>query len=111
MAFAYLISQLRERILIFLERWYREASIHYWNWVIEEFRQLDRTFALKINLRLLFQPLYGDYTLVGRILGPFFRFFRILFGLGIYLVFFSLALIFWFIWLGTIPYLLFQTLF
>ncbi len=111
MVFSFFISQLWYRLALFFERWYREASIHYWGWVIGEFRKLDRTFALKINFRLLLHPLYGDYTPTGRILGPIFRFLRILLGLGVYLVFLSLAFTLWLIWLGAIPYLIFQIFF
>ena len=60
--------------------------------------RLDRLFAVKINLRLLFHPLYRDYSIVGRILGPFFRFIRVGIGSLIYAVIGFVAVSLYILW-------------
>lgn len=49
------------------------------------FRDLDRDLALAINFKHITQPIYGDYSVTGRILGPIFRLGRIFFGGVVYL--------------------------
>jgi hypothetical protein len=50
------------------------------------FENLDQTFALRVTLRYFWKPLYGDYTIVGRILGFFFRSGRIMLAVVIYII-------------------------
>lgn len=60
----------------------------------------DQRFALAITLRHFFEPLYKDYSIIGRILGIVFRSVRVLIGGACYLI---LALAFaavYLIWLA-----------
>lgn len=52
-----------------------------------------------MTLKHLFEPLYKDYTIMGRILGPIFRLGRVLVGLVIYIVAGAIFLIFYLFWL------------
>jgi hypothetical protein len=45
---------------------------------------LDRTWALKITVRNLFEPLYQDRTILGFILGFIFRIIRAVIGTVVY---------------------------
>ena len=64
------------------------------------FEELDKGFALKINFRNLFKPLYQDRNIIGYTLGFLFRGTRILLALVVYFVIFSITILLYFIWLG-----------
>jgi hypothetical protein len=102
MLFSYLVSEVFRRPLVFLKRWYVDASKRFWARVIEESASIDRIFAIKIMFRTLTQPLYGDYTIIGRIIGPIFRLSRIVLALPVFAAYFSAALTIWIIWI-TLP--------
>jgi len=68
---------------------------------------LDRTFAVRITFRYLFQPLYKDYTVIGRFLGFIFRTSRILVGIVVYVFFIILFLVFYLAWLLVLPAIIF----
>lgn len=46
----------------------------------------DRSFAIAITVRHFFEPLYKDYSIVGRMLGVIFRSARIVIGGAVYLL-------------------------
>ncbi len=69
MVFVYLGERCLFRIADFLRHWYWESARVYFNFVLDQFHNLDRFLAFRITLRHLFEPLYGDYSLVGRLLG------------------------------------------
>jgi len=46
----------------------------------------DRSFAIAITIRHFFEPLYKDYSIIGRILGVVFRSVRIAIGGAVYLL-------------------------
>ncbi len=83
-AIVYLIHRVLYRIGDFFHHWYVDGSRNFAHAFISLLENLDRAFAVKINFRFLFQPLYKDYTVVGRILGPIFRSGRILIGVVVY---------------------------
>lgn len=60
----------------------------------------DRSLAIKVTLRYFFQPLYKDYTVIGRILGIIFRTGRILIGAVVYAMIVALFLLFYLVWLA-----------
>ncbi len=63
-------------------------------------RMLDRSVGLIGNLQNWTSPLYGDYSLIGVVVGPILRTLRIFFGLAFYMAIavFSLAVyLFWII--------------
>lgn len=82
----YLINRFFFRIYAFLQHWYINGTkwiFHYWLSILES---LDYSFAVKTNLRHFFEPMYKDYSIIGRILGIMFRSLRILIGGLIYLI-------------------------
>ncbi|KKT86168.1 MAG: hypothetical protein UX26_C0023G0007 [Parcubacteria group bacterium GW2011_GWC1_45_9] len=64
---------------------------------------LDKNFAVLINARLWLQPLYGDYSPVGRILGPILRSLRIFSGVAVYSLILLLAFFLWLGWILVLP--------
>lgn len=54
---------------------------------------VNNEFAFTLNLRLMFTPIYGDYSIVGRIIGFVFRMIEIVFGI----IFTSVIAVFMFV--------------
>src|SRR3989344_4716217 len=71
MSFAplYLLNRLFFRISDFFHHWYIDGSRAILHRCTSVFESLDQTFALRITLRYFWKPLYGDYSIVGRIFG------------------------------------------
>ena len=105
-AVIYLIQRFFYRIFDFFHHWYEDAVRVFNHWVINFYERLDQTFALRITLRYFFQPLYKDYTVMGRILGVIFRSGRILVSLIVYGFLGIFAVFFYLLWL-TLPFLVF----
>ncbi len=90
-ALVYLAERLAFRIAEFLRRWYILAFKEILHAVMRRLSSLDRKFALKITLLHFFTPLYGDESLIGRMLGVVFRSIRIALALALYI---SILLVF-----------------
>ena len=99
-ALGYLIHRFFYRIADFFRHWYMDGSRVIAHRFISTLEEIDQTFAVRITLRYFFQPLYKDYSVIGRILGVVFRTGRILIGGAIYLVITLLFLAFYLIWVA-----------
>jgi len=95
----YIFGRLLFRIRDFFHHWYVDATKYFFHGFISFLENLDRTLAFRMTLRHIFEPLYKDYTIMGRILGPIFRFGRVLIGLVVYAVVGAIFLIFYLAWL------------
>jgi hypothetical protein len=82
----YVLERFAFRIYYFLYHWYIRGFRKVANWTLNYLERLDYKFALKINLRNIFQPLYQDYSFIGRIMGFVLRSLRILIATIIYTV-------------------------
>jgi hypothetical protein len=98
-ALVYLINRAFYRLGDFFYHWYVDASRNFTRWFVSFLEKLDRTLAIRVTFRYLFQPLYKDYTIVGRFLGFIFRSLRILLGLAVYLFLALVFLLLFAIWL------------
>lgn len=83
-AIRYLVTRFFYRIWQFLVHWYGHGFLLFWDKMLSLFESIDQTIALKITLRYFFEPLYRDYTTVGRILGIIFRSGRVIVGVVAY---------------------------
>ena len=81
---AYLVGRFTYRFVDFFHHWYVDGSREIAHRFMVALARADRTLAIKITLRHLFEPLYGDYTGVGRVVGLIFRLARIVVGLAVY---------------------------
>lgn len=108
MLLRYLIFQIARRIAVFFRRWYIDFSRAYWARVIERATFFDKAFAIKIMWKTLLQPLWGDYTPIGRIMGFFFRTARILAAVPFFFLYFGAAFLVWAAWLMVPAYLMFR---
>ena len=79
-ALGYLLHRFFYRIFDFFRHWYVDGSRVIAHTFISTLERIDRSLAVKITLQHFFEPLYKDYSIIGRILGVFFRSIRILIG-------------------------------
>ncbi len=106
-ALGYLLHRFFYRIFDFFRQWYAGGSRMIAHAFISTLENMDRSLAVKITLQHFFEPLYKDYSVIGRILGIFFRFIRIVLGGVVYA---AIAVLFagaYVIWIVTPPALLF----
>jgi hypothetical protein len=93
--FSFYLSSVSETasswIVSFLFFWLVEAPRRFWEKAIAMSLVFEKSWATYITFRNLFAPLYQDYSIIGRIIGPFFRLGRIVIGILIHL----LLLLFW----------------
>ena len=68
---------------------------------------MDRSFAVKITIEHFFEPLYRDYSIIGRMLGILFRSIRVVAGTIIYVVITVFFAVVYVIWIMILPALLF----
>jgi hypothetical protein len=96
-AIIYLAHRILYRLGDFFHHWYWDGSRNFARAFIASLENLDRTFAVRLTFKFLFQPLYKDYSPVGRLLGPIFRSGRVAIGGLVYVCF---ALLFFFVYLA-----------
>jgi hypothetical protein len=109
-ALVYLAGRFLFRIGDFFHHWYIDSSRVFFHAFISSLERLDRTLAVHVTLRHFTEPLYGDYTIVGRILGVFFRTWRVLIGAVVYLAVGMVFLAVFLLWLLVPPSLIFYAL-
>jgi hypothetical protein len=96
----YLARRLLYRFLDFFHHWYDDGSRAFGRHFMATLTAADRSLAVAITLRHFWEPLYKDYSIIGRLLGIVFRSARVLIGSVCY---FFLALAFaiaYVIWLA-----------
>jgi hypothetical protein len=81
----YLVHRFLYRIFDFVKHWYVDGTRAFAHRFVTTIEDFDQTFAVGITIRHFFEPLYKDYSIVGRILGLIFRPLRVLLGLTVYL--------------------------
>lgn len=91
---------------LFLYWWAISAPMHLFNVVKRVIILTNSTISFTLNLRLLFTPLFGDYTIIGRFIGFVVRIFEIIFGLFFMLVLSVVSLILPVLW-WLLPFYLF----
>lgn len=88
-ALVYVIHRALYRILDFFHHWYVDGSRFLAHKFISALEEADKSLAIRLTFKYFFQPLYKDYTIVGRILGVVFRSGRIFIG-GVFYLFLGL---------------------
>ncbi len=103
----YLAGRFAYRISDFFHHWYIDASKVFFHKFISFLESLDQAIAMRVTLKYFFQPLFKDYTFIGRILGVVFRTGRILMGLAIYAFILAIFLAIYALWLSAPVIMLF----
>lgn len=102
----YLAGRFFFRLGDFFHHWYADGSRRFFHWFLSTLEHFDQTFAVRITLEHFFEPLYKDYSPIGRLLGLVFRAGRVLMGSAIYLLMSALFLLLYALWLSLPPFLL-----
>ena len=76
----YLAHRLLYRFLDFFHHWYVDGSRAFGRRFMTTLTTADRSLAVAITLRHFWEPLYKDYSIIGRILGIVFRSVRVVIG-------------------------------
>ena len=76
-------QRIAKGIFDFFYFWYVTSSGDFWRREIVFIRQVERDIGIMINLKLITQPIFGDYTAMGKVIGPVFRLGRVLFGCAV----------------------------
>ena len=97
-ALTYLIGRLGYRISAFVSHWYWDGLRSVARRAINTLEILDRAIALRVTLRHFFEPLYGDHTVLGHILGLVMRSARVVAGVLIYPVVIAAAAAAYVVW-------------
>jgi len=95
----YIFYRLFFRIKDFFHHWYADGSRVIFHRFILVLERVDGVLAFRVTLKHIFEPLYGDYTVIGRIIGFIFRFLRLVVGLLLYCILGGIFLMFYLIWL------------
>ena len=79
--------------------WYIQSSKDFWHREILFIKGVERDIGVMINLKLITQPIFGDYTYAGRVIGPIFRLGRVLVGTMIMVVSIFVVILIYLIWI------------
>lgn len=80
--------------------WYFLDSKTYWNEVILFIKFMDRDLGVIANIYNWTSPLYGDYSLIGKAIGPILRTLRIFVGGLAHLIILIIAFFLFIFWLA-----------
>ncbi|MBI2013480.1 MAG: hypothetical protein HYS87_01495 [Candidatus Colwellbacteria bacterium] len=97
--FFYLGKRFLWSIFFFFNHWYVGGFRAFSHFTLGFFERLDKTFALKVNLRNFFKPLYQDRSFIGYALGFVFRTTRLFITLVVYTFIFSLIFVVFLFWM------------
>jgi hypothetical protein len=103
----YLLYRFFYRIFDFGRHWYVHGSRMIAHQFISTLESADKSFAVKITLTHFFEPLYKDYSIIGRILGFIFRLARVAVGLVVYVVIAAIFAVAYIVWVLVPPALVF----
>ena len=106
-ALGYLLHRFFYRIFTFFRHWYLDGSRSFARAFMATLEYIDRSLAVKITLEHFFEPLYKDYSLIGRILGVIFRSVRVVIGVAVYVIVAIVFLCAYLAWVAVPPALLF----
>lgn len=107
-AFIYLITRFFSRIRMFLKHWYFDSYKKTFHLLVNFLEYLDKFFAIEINFRHIFEPLYRDRSVMGYVIGFLFRTIRIILALIIYLAVVFVAIFLYLIWLAIPPFAIYK---
>ena len=107
----YLGQRFVVNITHFIYDWYVGSFFLISRQALKIFGGFDKIFALRINFRNIFQPLYQDYSIIGHLLGLIFRLARVAVAVIFYLGLFLAAIAVYVIWISAPVYIIYQGFF
>lgn len=109
-AISYLAGHFFYHIVEFLRHWYLRSFKMYTGWVIDRLEEIDYYLAWRQTARHFFEPLYKDYSIIGRMLGIIFRTARMAIGSVVYFIIFVVVIAVYGVWVSIPPYLVLRIL-
>jgi hypothetical protein len=106
-AVSYLVYRFFYRIGDFFRHWYVNGTLAVAGLFMKTLERADRSFAVKVTLQHFFEPLYKDYSIIGRILGVLFRSLRVAIGAVAYAALTVVFMVIYLAWIAVPPALLF----
>ena len=94
-----LTYNIKNWLLDFFSFYIFQAPLNFWKKAFSINLFFEDFWAVIINIKYFFTPLYQDYSLAGKILAPFLRLFRITIGIAIQLILFTLEITAFFIFI------------
>ncbi len=85
-AFIFILHRAVFRVTDFFRHWYIDASRALFHSFLSALEAADSRIAFRVTLLHFFEPLYQDYSVVGRALGIVFRSARALIGAACYVI-------------------------
>ena len=95
----YLVRRFFYPFFDFFHHWYVHGSKKFFHHFVNVLQEFDKTLALRITLQHFFEPLYRDYTIIGRMLGIVFRSVRVAIGSVFYLAVAAVFFLLYLLWL------------
>jgi len=83
----------------FFRFWYVQSSKDFWNKEISFLKQIEKDLGVIINLKLIFQPIFGDYSYMGRVIGPILRLGRVFIGFIIMMASIFVVIVIYLTWI------------
>jgi hypothetical protein len=102
-AIVYLARRFVFRCVDFFHHWYLDGSRAFVGRFVQLLKDMDQTLAFRLTLKHFFEPLWKDYTVMGRILGFIFRSLRVALAFLIYPIFGLVFIVIYGIWLLVPP--------
>jgi len=99
-AASYLVQRAAFRVAEFFRHWYVDGTHGFIRVAAHIGTAVEQVVAVRVTLRFFFQPLFRDYTVLGRMLGPIFRAGRLVVGLLVYMLVFALLFIGYVAWIA-----------
>lgn len=110
MSFApvYLVHRFFFRLYDFFHHWYVHGTKFFMRRYLLALNSIELTFAVRLTFRHLADPLFGDYSAAGRIIGPIFRLFRAALGVFLYAIFTIIFALLYLAWVALPLYIIFN---
>lgn len=110
-ALSYIVVSAARRVYMFFYGWYVRGAIRFTHGTVNFLESLDQTFAIKTTWQHFGEPLYQDRSIVGYVMGFFFRSGRILMGGFMYILIIIGAALLFAVWSALPLYLIYKIIF
>ncbi|MDD4761445.1 MAG: hypothetical protein PHZ25_00235 [Candidatus Pacebacteria bacterium] len=94
----FIIQSFFLRFFLFFKHWYYDGFFFSIRKIISILTFFDSFFALKITALNLFQPLFQDYSIIGRLISFPFRIILLFSGFLLYITIISCAIFLFLLW-------------
>lgn len=110
--FKYLLKHIFLDTVYFPIWWYSSGLVRVLGWCKQSLIDMERTAALKIWAKAMFQPMFQDYTKSGRLISFFMRLVLLIFKLmmmGLWLIILGVIILIWLLLLPATLYLILKS--